>query len=228
MRTRSLCALLAALSIGLVGSTQSQNSDTLQALKDSLSSDQQGSILQQVLGKGGASGKKTDEKLDSPETVRRKNAEQQGLFDKEKYQKTLDGRILRQFDEDPELRANDTVLIELVSLDELCNDSVNPNFNQPGDQLNNNAANRRNAPGGTNPLTALNTLNGVAGNAAGAGANGLRGVNGNVPNTDFANTRCRVTEIPKTDLEKEKTERFRKRVRPRRDSARIRISRNML
>ena len=37
-------------------------------------------------------------------------------------------------------------------------------------------------------------------------------MNGYVPNTDFANTRCRMTEIPKTDLEKEKTEKFRKRV----------------
>ena len=90
MRTRPLCALLAALSIGLAGSTQSQNSDTLQALKDSLSSDQQGSILQQVLGKGGSSGKKSDQKLDTPDTVRRKNGEQQDLFDREKYQKTLD------------------------------------------------------------------------------------------------------------------------------------------
>jgi polysaccharide biosynthesis/export protein len=211
MRFRSLSALF-ALSIGLAAASQSQNSDTLQALKNSLSPDQQGSILQDVLGKSSGTSKKTDPKLDTPETVRRKNAEQSDVFDKEKYQKTLDGRTLRQFDEDPELRADDSVLIELVSLDELCNDNLNPNINQPGDQLNNNGLNRKNVLNGTNPLTGLNATNGVVGNIGAAGNGSLRGVNGYVPNTDFANTRCRVTEIPKTDLEKEKTEKFRKRV----------------
>src|SRR5437764_8600819 len=102
MRIRFLCALVAALSIGLSASTQSQNSDTLQNLKNSLSTDQQSSILQDVLGgKGGSgTGKKSDSKLDTPETVRRKNGTQTDFFDKEKYQKTLDGRILRQSDED--------------------------------------------------------------------------------------------------------------------------------
>ncbi len=77
---RAAAALVATLSIGLAGSTQSQTSDTLQALKNSLSPDQQSSILQDVLGKGGT-GKKTDSKLDTPETVRRKNGEQSDLFD---------------------------------------------------------------------------------------------------------------------------------------------------
>ena len=84
MRFRSLTALF-ALSISMAASSQSQNTDPLQALKDSLSPDQQGGILQQMLGgKGGASGKKTDTKLDTPETVRRKG-DQPDIFDKEKF-----------------------------------------------------------------------------------------------------------------------------------------------
>ena len=35
--------------------------------------------------------------------------------------KTRDGRILRQFDEDPELRADDTVMIEMTPVDDICN-----------------------------------------------------------------------------------------------------------
>src|SRR6202035_1441441 len=41
------------------------------------------------------------------------------------------------------------------------------------------------------------------------GANGLRGINGSA---DFSNTRCRVSDTPKTDLEKDKSEKFRRRI----------------
>jgi polysaccharide export outer membrane protein len=206
MRFRSLTTLF-ALSIGLAASSQSQNSDTLQTLKNSLSSDQQSSILQEVLGKGGASGKKTDQKLDTPETVRRKNGDQSDLFDKEKFQKTLDGRTLRQFDEDPELRANDTVLIEVISRDDLCASGINPN--QPGDPNNPGGASIKS---GSNPGTAAAGLSGL-GTAGGApGSNGIRGVNGNVPNTEFSNTRCPLTDKSKTELEREKSEKLRSRI----------------
>ncbi len=210
MRHRALVALLAALSIGVAGSTQSQTSDTLQALKNSLSPDQQSSILQDVLGKSGT-GKKTDPKLQTPETIRRKNGDQSDLLEKEKNQKTVDGRPLRQFDEDPELRANDTVLIELVSLDELCNPDLNPN----GDRNNLNAISSKN--GANTPANAPSNvaavLNGNAPTLNSPGIGGVRGVNsGYAPNNDFANTRCRPRDKPKTDLEKDKTEKFRRRV----------------
>jgi protein involved in polysaccharide export with SLBB domain len=199
--------LLALLSIALAGSTQGQNSDTLQSLKNSLSPDQQGSILQEILGKG-TSGKKSDQKLDTPETVRRKNGDQQSdiLFDKEKYQKTLDGRTLRQFDEDPELRAGDTVLIELISLDDLCNTDSSGNQNR--DKNNPNGSNGKTAPNGANGTAALSALSSTGTNPA---ANGIRGA-GNVPNTDFSNTRCPPADKPKTDLERERSEKFRKRI----------------
>ena len=146
MNSRWIGALFVALSIGLVAPTQSQNSDTLQNLKNSLSPDQQSSILQDVLGgKGSGTGKKTDQKLETPETVRRKN--EKDLLDKTKNDKTADGRPLRQLDEDPELRADDTILIELISLDELCNGRLTQNVQQN----NNNGQNGSNSANGVNP-----------------------------------------------------------------------------
>jgi polysaccharide biosynthesis/export protein len=200
--------LVAGLSIALVASAQTQTSDTLQSLKNSLSPDQQSSILQQVLGKGGASTEKSDSKLDSPETVRRKNGDQGEIFDKENYQKTLDGRTLRQSDEDPELRANDVVLIELIDLDELCDNT----FGQTGDQNNTSGNNPKSNSNAASGIPGLSGATGAAGASGAAGSNGLRGGVGNVPNTDFSNTRCRPVEKPRTDMDKGKTEKFRKRI----------------
>ena len=213
-RIRALVGLLVAVAICQVASSQNQSSDTLQALKNSLSPDQQGSILQNVLGNGAGSGKKSDPKLDMPENVRRKS-DQPDSFDKSKSEKTLDGRALRQFDEDPELRGGDSVLIELVATDEICN--VNSNRN--GEQNNASGLNPKSAAAAAgvayvNPSSLVANLNGTAGNGNGGAAAGsaLRGVNGYVPNTDFANTRCRPTDMPKTDLEKEKIDKFRARI----------------
>jgi polysaccharide export outer membrane protein len=202
MQIRSIGALFIALSIGLAASAQSQSTDTLQAIKNSLSPDQQSSILQGVLGKGTGTGKKTDPKLDTPETVRRKNAGQAGVFDSSKNEKTLDGRILRQVDEDPELRAGDTVLIELVSNDDLCNAILD----QARDQKNINGINGAGGANATNVITGLPAANGTVGNNAIPGANSI------APNSGFSNTRCRTAVKPKTDADKEKSEKFRKRL----------------
>ena len=210
MRIKPLGALLVAISICQVASSQSQTSDTLQALKNSLSPDQQGSILQNVLGNGAGSGKKTDPKLDTPESVRRKS-DQFDSFDKSKNEKTLDGRTLRQFDEDPELRGDDSVLIELISTDEICNVPSNQN-NDPNNPNGNNAKNAINGGGGGANPNLADGLNGVPGTNGAIGNGGLRAVNSYVPNTDFANTRCRPNEKPKTDLDKEKSEKFRARI----------------
>src|SRR5580692_5028790 len=112
MRTRFLGELLLLLSTGLAASAQTPTADQLQALKD-LSPDQQNAILQGIKGNG--TGKTTDPRLKTPETVRPST----DLSDNAK--KTRDGRILRQSDEDPELRADDTVVIEMTSLDDICN-----------------------------------------------------------------------------------------------------------
>jgi polysaccharide export outer membrane protein len=214
MKSRWIGALLAALSIGLAAPTQSQNSDTLQNLKNSLSPDQQSSILQDVLGgKGSGTGKKTDQKLETPETVRRKTTEKDLFETNNKIEKTLDGRTLRQLDEDPELREDDTVLIELISLDELCNGKLTQNVQQN----NLNGQNGNNSANGVNPLTGQPNANGASGNLNIPGVNPLLGANANTnanqqPYSGFSNTLCRMPEMPKTDMEKERTEKIRKRI----------------
>ena len=203
VRLRPLATWLFVLCMAFAGSADSQSSDTLQALKGMLSPDQQGSILQDVLGKGG-SGKKTDPKLEDPETVRRKADGTLDFYDKTKGQKTLDGRTLRQIDEDPELRAGDTVLIELISNDDVCNadgtDTMDPNYNRP-------AINK----GGANPGVGPNAQS-AAGGARAVNGTGVRAGYPSLPDSGFSNSLCRPREIPKTDLAKEKTERFRKRI----------------
>src|ERR1700722_12215929 len=134
MRNRALGAILVLLSIGLAGSVRGQSEDPMQSLKDSLSGDQQGSLLQGILGKGNGSNKKTDEKLQTPETVQQKTDQTtKDFFDKNKKEKTTDGRILRQYDEDPELRADDTVLIDVTPISDICDRYANgqgiPNAN---------------------------------------------------------------------------------------------------
>jgi len=211
MRARWLGILVAVLSIGWTTSTQSQNADTLQSLKNSLSPDQQSSILQDVLGKGSGTGKKTDPKLDTPDTVRHKTNEELDQFEKESNQKSLDGRILRQADEDPELRAGDTVLIELVSNDDLCNGNlsvVGDQNNNPNNAKNNNA----NSAAIANGLPTPPNTNSLAANPLLPGNSSLRSNVATAPLDGFSDTLCRTLERPKTDLEKERTERFRKRV----------------
>jgi polysaccharide export outer membrane protein len=166
------------LSMGLAASAQTPTSDQLQALKD-LSPDQQNAILQGI--KGNAAGKKTDPKLKTPETV------QQSTDLSDNAKKTRDGRILRQSDEDPELRAGDTVMIEMTSLDDICN------------------RNRGSAQSYNEKLN-----NGGSGNTEANGVNGAGVINGakeNSPYIGFDFSRCsRLAPIVKTD------ERFQKRI----------------
>ncbi len=109
MIRRFLAAATTSLVLSLAASAQNPTSEQIQALKDGLTPEQQQALLQGTLGDG--TGKKTDKKLSTPNTVQPKTP---------KTDKTMDGRILRQSDEDPELRADDAVLIELKSLDEVC------------------------------------------------------------------------------------------------------------
>ena len=215
MRSRSLWALLLALSLGLTASAQnnSPTTDQLQALKDSISPDQQDSILQNLLGKGGTNGKKSDQKLKNPETILPKNETSVIIPRKETY----DGRILRQGDEDPELRAEDTVMIELTALDEMCRGLpyVNPHNN---DGSNPNGVSG--APAPTPPID-LNALTGAAAEANSAtsvaGLTPLNSSNSINPNTiiTFDYNRCRrhgEELLLKTDDEKSRQERFRQRI----------------
>jgi polysaccharide biosynthesis/export protein len=217
MRSRSLCAVLVLLSLGLASSVQSQSDDTIQALKDSISPDQQNAILQN-LGKVNGSGKKSDSKLNTPDTT--KSSQEQELLN-DKKQKTRDGRILRQSNEDPELRADDTVLIELTPLEEVCERNLG------GAGQNGTSGNTPlNTTNGANPLSSLSALGGASGIAGLSGAAGPNGINGNIGtngNNNNSNNYYDLSRCPlrsdtankdkdKTDEEKAESERFRKRI----------------
>jgi protein involved in polysaccharide export with SLBB domain len=194
---------LAAILVGAVAVAQTPTADQLNALK-SMPQDQQDALIQSVLGKGGDSGARTDPKLSIPQTVRPKGDQSIELLDKLKKGKTVDGRTLREADEDLELRADDTVLIDLTPID-------------------------RYKDGNANYLNgANNTLGNDAGvNGVGAGASGVS-VNGGAPNdgnvngarnsrnlrgneNDYGRVKADVKAEtrPRTDPEKEKSEELR-------------------
>ena len=115
MKSRFLAILLLIGSLGIVASAQTPTSDQLNALKN-LPQDQQDALLQSLSGKGG-NAIKTDPKLNVPQTIERKSdqpMDRQGNYVREK---TRDGHSLRVPDEDPELKADDTVLIDLTPYD---------------------------------------------------------------------------------------------------------------
>jgi polysaccharide biosynthesis/export protein len=117
-------ALGVAITLFLIGAmvgaqtpTPTPTQDQLNIFKN-LPQDQQDAIMQSVLGgKGDGTNKKSDSQLESPETVQKKN-DRTGEREQEKNNdKTIDGRSLRKSDEDPELRADDYVLIDLTPVE---------------------------------------------------------------------------------------------------------------
>jgi len=119
--TRSFGAAIALILIVTAGGAQTPapSQDQLNALKN-LSQEQQDALLQGVLGKGDGTNKKSDSQLESPETVQKKN-DRTGKSGKQTNEiqndKTIDGHNLRNADEDPELRADDYVLIDLTPVE---------------------------------------------------------------------------------------------------------------
>src|SRR6202167_1252999 len=144
MRNRVLRGLLVLLALGLASPAQTQNSqDPLQSLKDSLPQDAQSSILQGVLGDQNGQ-KKTDKKLETPDSVRAPSNED--II--QKNMKARDGRILRQFNEEPELRPDDTVMIELRSVDDVCeHNNLVPGIQNLANGPNNQQGGTYGAPG---------------------------------------------------------------------------------
>jgi polysaccharide export outer membrane protein len=116
---RSLGAAITLILIGaMVGAqTPTPTQDQLNIFKN-LPQDQQDALMQSLLGKGDGTNKRGDSQLESPETVDKKNDRTgEREREKEKNEKTVDGRALRNSDEDPELRADDTVLIDLTPVE---------------------------------------------------------------------------------------------------------------
>jgi polysaccharide export outer membrane protein len=224
MRNRILGVFAVMFAAALTVSAQT-TTDPVQALKDTLGNGQQSGILQDILGQGQNNDKKSDKKLESPQSVMPSN--EKDLTEKDI--KTRDGRTLRQFNEDPELRPDDSVTIELRPVDDVC-----VRYNLGPEALQNAANDANNPPGGPlaaqaaggNPLSAL----AAAGAASAAGANplsglsgansigGINGTNQNIPNTTasanwFDLTRCPLaTDKLKTDDEKSEERRFEQRI----------------
>ena len=237
MRRSRLGLLALLISLSFSASAQN-NSDPLQALKDSMSQDDQQSVLQGVLGKEGGNDKKSDQKLKSPETVNPK-PDQRDII--EKTIKTREGRVLRQSYEDPELRADDTVMIDLRSLDDIC---TRTSLGPLAQGTSGNAGNGQAAPStpppasSSNPLAAVLSAGGPSSSTVAPPAGGFNGLNGfgglggaatgnslssltnpnaqndsNFANYQFDLTRCPLpTDQPKTDDEKKEIDEFRKRI----------------
>src|ERR1700730_632943 len=132
MLNKFLSSFLVVLLTSLAATAQTPTSDQLNALK-SMPKDQQDALIQSVLGKSDGTGTKSDSKLNMPETVQPKTDQSNELLNKLKKGKTLDDHTLRQPDEDPELRADDTILIDLTPIDRYRDiNSNNPNGANPG------------------------------------------------------------------------------------------------
>src|SRR6266404_4831591 len=202
---------LLAILVGAVAVAQTPTADQLNALK-SMPKDQQDALIQSVLGQGGTTGTKSDTKLSTPETVQPKTDQSNELLNKLRKGKTLDDRTLRQLDENPELRADDTILIDLTPIDRYRDSNssypngANPNGNDGG----NNGVGVNGIPG-IPGIPGINDVNGVTGDAANDGSvNGtrnnrnIRGSNSN----DYGRVKADVKEAArqKTDEEKERIE----------------------
>jgi polysaccharide biosynthesis/export protein len=113
----SPCAPVLLFLLGALPVTaQTPTAEQLSILKN-LPADQQQQLLQGVLGgKSDGTGRKADPALQTPETVRPKN-DRLDQYDVYVKDKTVDGRPLRLRGEDPEIRADDTVLIDLVTIE---------------------------------------------------------------------------------------------------------------
>jgi polysaccharide biosynthesis/export protein len=210
MQFRSFGFVLLTILVGAVAIGQTP--EQLNMLK-SLPQDQQDALIQGVLGKGDGTGTKTDKKLGMPETVQPKSGQSTESLEK-KEKRTSDGHTLRQLDEDPELRADDVVLIDLTPIDTECRDTGSDTANganivaNGNNGINNSSRRNTNCFGanrGSGPAAA------AAGSSSGIGSglgNRLNGENRNVD--DFG--RIQLETKPKTEEEKEKSAAFRERI----------------
>jgi polysaccharide export outer membrane protein len=202
---RAIAAALLVLGLGTWAAAQNQSSplDQIDALRQSMSPDQQSSILQSVLGQvGDGNGTKSDSKLSMPGTIQQKNGDSTGTYNLYGKIKTVDGRTVRQQGEDTELRADDTVLLELIPLDDPSNGSNGSN------DTNQSSASQPSASQVASSQLASSQLAGTA--LAGTATPGYN-PQANNPNPPETPKRLYDTK-PRTVEEKERSEKFRKRI----------------
>ena len=196
---RPFSAAIVLILMGAFAGAQSPTPDPLSLLKN-LTPDQQDALMQSVLGKGDGTNRKTDSQLNSPETVQKMN-DRTGAAqtDTTTRDKTLDGRTLRKSDEDPELRAGDTVLIDLTPVEFALKD---------GNMI---------APGGAGAKVTGQT--GATGSlpAGAANASALSGMNNSTSNnkrtseaSDFG--RLEIDQKPKTEEQSTRSAKARDRI----------------
>ncbi len=185
MRFKFSGVTLLAILLGAAAFAQTPTSDQLNALKN-LPPDQQQSLLQQVLGKTDTSGRKTDQKLDMPETVQQKSDESSDMLDSFDKDKTKDGRTLRIPNEDPELRANDNILIDLtpIEMDDQDNNPINGGNGVNGGSNGNNG---NGYPSTTSGVLSGNNAGGM--DVSALGAANSNGANGSGTNNGYGNNR---------------------------------------
>jgi len=198
---RSFSAAIFLILIGAFAGAQSPTQDPLSILKG-LSQDQQDALMQSVLGKGDGTNKKTDSQLNTPETVQRMN-DRTGAAERDttNRDKTIDGRKLRRLDEDPELRAGDTVLIDLTPVELALKDGSL--ISAAGAGANANATGQTGATG---------TLSAGATNASSA-LSGINNASTNKRNNEASDFgRLQIEQSPKTDEQKTRSAMVRDRI----------------
>ena len=181
MRNKLLSLVLLAIGIASTSTAQVLSADQINALKQ-LSPDQQNALLQSLAGQSDGSGKKTDPRLSTPETVAPRSEQEQ--LDRYVKDKTSDGRRLRLPDENPELRPDDAVLIGLTPI----TDSVqHPAENSPGRSTT--------AAGATGLGRDANPRNGVINNDVDDGSRNTYGRNSREASSKNEEERVRTEEF---------------------------------
>ena len=204
MQYKSPAFALIVILVGAMAFGQTPTPDQLNALKN-LPQDQQEALLQSMMGKSDGTGTKSDPKLSIPQTVLPKDVQSTDVSGKSG--KTSDGHALRQADEDPELRAEDAVLIDLTPIEDACKE-IGPN---PSD-----TASRRSTPSQMVDCSGTRrTKHNKRSDNVDVGANGAIRPNGDNLTIgsdldDFG--RIQLETKPKTDEEREKSEAFRQRI----------------
>ena len=173
------CGLATALILTLFALTvraQIPTAEQLNAIKQ-LPPDQQSAILQKLTGQVDGTGKTTDPRLSIPETI-----QPTADADRRADDKTRDGRYLRLSGEDPELRPDDAVLIDLMLIEQ----------SQASGQAPGENSNSRTPAGATGLGRDANPRNGVVNNDVDDGSRNSYGRNSRAANSRSEEERHRV------------------------------------